>query len=164
MTPDDDHAADLNARLSGYDRVMGLRFVSATPDEVRAEMPITPEHHQPYGLVHGGVYAGIVETLCSVGAAIRAMAQGRSAVGLENSTTFLKAAREGTLHARAVPLSGGRRTQVWESQITDDAGRLLAHGKVRLLCLESGASIGGAAVRADSGDLSTAAESDGGET
>lgn len=143
-----DYAAGLNERLGGYDSAIGLRFVSATLDEIVAEVPVGPKHHQPYGLVHGGVYAGIVETVCSVGAALNALQHKRSAVGLENSTSFVRAARDGTLHARALPLVRGRRTQVWEARIEDDEGNLLAHGKVRLLCLESGAAVAGGVVHA----------------
>ena len=56
MTDDSkDYAAGLNERLGGYDSAMGLRFTRATLTEIVAEMPITPQHHQPYGLVHGGV-------------------------------------------------------------------------------------------------------------
>jgi len=154
-----DYAAGLNERLGGYDSAMGLRFTRATLTEIVAEMPITPQHHQPYGLVHGGVYAGIVETLCSVGAALNALALGRSAVGLENSTSFVKAAREGTLHARAVPLVRGRRTQVWEARIEDGEGNLLAHGKVRMLCLESGAAMAGEPVHAEKPALTTPSSS-----
>ena len=151
-----DYAAGLNERLSGYDAAMGLRFVSATLSEIVAEMPVGATHLQPYGLVHGGVYAGIVETVCSVGAALNALNSGRSAVGLENATSFMKAARAGTtLRAVATPLVKGRRTQVWQARIEDQEGNLLAQGKVRLLCLESGAAMAGEAVKAAKPALNT---------
>ena len=144
--------AGLNARLGGHNRELGLRFVSVSDDHVAADIPITEQHHQPYGLVHGGVYAALVETLCSVGAALYAQQRGQSVVGLENCTSFLRAAREGTLHGRAVPLIRGRRSQVWETTITDDQGKLLATGKVRLLCLDPGAEVAGEVVAAKGGD------------
>ncbi|MCA9534553.1 MAG: PaaI family thioesterase [Myxococcales bacterium] len=156
-----DYAAGLNERLGGYDSAIGLRFVSATLDEIVAEVPVTAAHHQPYGLVHGGVYAGIVETVCSVGAALNALQYGRSAVGLENATSFVRAARDGTLRARALPLVRGRRTQVWEARIEDQEGHLLAHGKVRLLCLESGAAMAGEVVHADKPALTKAPAKEG---
>lgn len=163
MTEDSkDYAPGLNERLGGYDSAMGLRFVSATLDEIVAELPVAPKHHQPYGLVHGGVYAGIVETVCSVGAALNALQHGRSAVGLENATSFVRAA-SGTLRARAVPLVRGRRTQVWEARIEDEEGNLLAHGKVRLLCLESGAAMAGEVVHAKKPALSSPSDDAGGE-
>jgi acyl-coenzyme A thioesterase PaaI-like protein len=77
-------------------------------------------------------------------------------VGLENATSFVRAAREGTLRARALPLVRGRRTQVWEARIEDQEGHLLAHGKVRLLCLESGAAMAGEVVHADKPALTKA--------
>ncbi|MEQ9324060.1 MAG: PaaI family thioesterase, partial [Polyangiaceae bacterium] len=70
----------------------------------------------------------------------------RSAVGLENATTFLKAVRDGTLTGRATPLTRGRRTQVWEVRVTDDDDRLVAQGRVRMLCLEGGAEVAGETV------------------
>lgn len=153
-----DFTESLNDRLDGYDREMGLRFVTATVDEVRAEMPVTPKQHQPYGLVHGGVYCGIVETLCSVGAALNAAQHGRTAVGLENSTSFIHAVRSGTLHAKAVPLTRGRRTQVWAAEIRGDDGKLAAHGKVRMLLLEAGREVAGATVTVAGDDASVAAD------
>jgi uncharacterized protein (TIGR00369 family) len=133
----------INRLPDGWVKANGLRFVGATPEAVTAEMVVGPQHLQPYGLVHGGVYAGIVESLASVGAAIDVMPHGRSAVGLENHTTFVRACREGTLHARATPVTRGLRTQVWEVTITDDAQRLIATGRVRLLVLDTDSAVAG---------------------
>jgi len=145
-TPDDDLGPMLNANLDGWNAAMGLRFVRATADEVVAEWTVGPQHLQPYGLVHGGVYAGVIETVTSVGAAVYGLAQGLSVVGLDNHTSFLRAVREGTLRVSAKPLVRGRRTQVWEANVTDSAGRVAATGRVRLLCLEAGASVAGEVV------------------
>lgn len=138
-----DYAEELNGLRGGYNRAMGLRFTRATTEEVVAEIPVDEQHKQPYGLVHGGVYASMIETACSTGAAIHALARGQTTVGLENSTSFLRAVREGSLRVRAVPLVTGRRSQVWEGRVTDDEGRLVASGRVRLLCLEAGAEAAG---------------------
>lgn len=115
---------------------MGIRFIRATVDEVQAELTIEPQHRQAYGIVHGGVHSGMVETVCSVGAALVAMPRGQSVVGLENHTSFLLAVREGKLRARALPLMRGQRTQVWEAKVSDDAGRIVATGRVRLISLD----------------------------
>ncbi|AKF11006.1 PaaI family thioesterase [Sandaracinus amylolyticus] len=128
---------------------MGLRFVRASRDEVIAELEIGEVHRQPYGLVHGGVYAGIVEAVTSVGAALDARAHGRGAVGLENHTTFLRAARDGVLRVVARPLVRGRRTQVWEATVRDAEGRELASGRVRLLVIEPDVPIAGEAISVD---------------
>ncbi len=136
----------LNATRGGFNTLIGLTFTSATYEKVCAEVPVKPELAQPYGLVHGGVYAAIIETLASVGAAINALPQERTTVGLENCTTFLKAVRTGTLHGEATPLTRGKRTHVWEVSIRDDEKRLVASGRVRMICLESGAAIAGKTV------------------
>src|ERR1700733_1791972 len=125
-TPAVDFADEMNAHLGGFNTAMGLRFVRASRDEVVAEVTIGANHSQPYGIVHGGVHAGIIETVCSVGAAIDARSDGRTVVGLENSTTFLRAARTGMLRVTARPLTRGRRTQVWEATVADASARPLA--------------------------------------
>jgi uncharacterized protein (TIGR00369 family) len=138
-----DRADEMNAARGGFNTAMGLRFVRATRDEVIAELTIGANHSQPYGIVHGGVHAGIIETACSVGAAIDAETYGRAVVGLENSTTFLRAARSGVLRVTALPLSRGRRTQVWEATVIDETSRALAKGRVRLICLEPESELAG---------------------
>jgi 1,4-dihydroxy-2-naphthoyl-CoA hydrolase len=141
--PEQDCADEMNASRGGFNTALGLRFVSATRDQVVAELKIGENHSQPYGIVHGGVHTGIIETTCSVGAAIAAREHGLTVVGLENSTTFLRAARSGILRVTARPLSRGRRTQVWEATVVDESARPLATGRVRLICLEPGAELAG---------------------
>ena len=145
-------AADLSEQLNGagqgWVHAMGLRFSVATADEVACSFTVGPQHLQGYGIVHGGVHCGVVETLASVGAAMAAAPRGQSVVGLENSTSFIRAVREGaTLQARATPVTRGRRSQVWEARITDHEGRLVASGRVRLLCFATEDGIGGGEAR-----------------
>lgn len=141
-----DAAQWLNDNTMGWNAAMGLRFVRASADEVVAVIDVGERHLQPYGVIHGGVHAGIVETVCSTGAALWAMPQGMSVVGLENATSFLRAARGGSLTVTARPLARGRRTQVWQAEVRDGEDRLIAEGKVRLLCLEEGATLAGQGV------------------
>lgn len=142
--PDGDYAEIINQMESrSFSGSLGLRFTRATGDEVRAELLITEQHHQPYGVVHGGVYASIIETLSSVGAGISAFAYQKTVLGLENHTSFLRAVRSGTLRATAKPLTRGRRSQVWETAIHDDSGTLVATGRVRMLLLEPEAQVAG---------------------
>ncbi len=122
---------------------MGLRFGRATVDEVVAEIDIGPCHLQPYGIVHGGVHAGMLETVASVGGALYALQYSQSVVGLENHTSFLKAVRQGTLRATARPISRGRSTQVWDGVVTTSGGATAATGRVRLFSLAAGAEIAG---------------------
>jgi 1,4-dihydroxy-2-naphthoyl-CoA hydrolase len=136
----------LNRHLGGYSAAMGLRFVEASMDGVAAEIDVGQQHLQAYGLVHGGVYAGLVETLCSVGATLNVNPEGKSVIGLENTTSFIRAVRSGKLRATAMPLHRGRRTQVWRCDIFDDHDQLVAAGRLRLLVLDEGAVIAGAEI------------------
>ena len=132
----------LNRSPDGWAKANGLRIVSATRDEVVAELTLAPKHLQAYGIVHGGMHCAIIETVASIGAALDAIAYGKNVVGLENHTSFLRAVREGTLRAVARPLTRGRRTQVWEANVHDDAGRVVASGRVRLLVIDPEAPLG----------------------
>jgi len=136
----------LNEIKGGFNREMGLRFVKAERDEYVAEIEIAERHLQPYGIVHGGVYSGMIETLCSTGAALHVYSEGKSAVGLDNSTSFLRAVRSGILRGTARPVFMGKRSHVWEAEIKDDRGRVAATGRVRLMILEQGAEAGGETV------------------
>ncbi len=133
----------INQNLGGFNDSLGLRFVTATPDAYTAELDIEDRHLQPYGLVHGGVYAAMIETLCSTGAALTVWGEGKNTVGLENATCFLRAVRSGRLKCTARPLFVGRRTHVWEAEIHDDQERLIATGRVRVMVLEAGAEAAG---------------------
>ena len=141
-TPEETAAMVNEVAAEGWAKTLGLVCLRASADEVVGEVEVGPEHLQPYGLVHGGVYASILETLASVGAAIAAHPRGQSVVGLENHTTFLRAVRSGRLRATVTPLARGRRTHVWQGTIVDDAAKIAATGSVRLLCLEPG-TVGG---------------------
>lgn len=146
-SPDGNFAASLNAVRGGWNKAMDIHFVLATGDEVIAELEIAAHHHQAYGIVHGGVHSGLIETVTSVGAALAALPRSQSVVGIENHTSFLNAVREGKLRATARPLMRGRRTQVWEATVTDDEGRAVASGRVRFLALEAGSSLAGETVK-----------------
>ena len=136
-------AAFLNSTRDGWSSAMKIQYVRASRDEVVATIDIGPEHLQGYGIVHGGVHAGFIETLVSVGAALDAMEAGRSVVGLENHTSFVRAVRSGKLTCTARPITRGRRAQLWEATVVSDDGKIAATGRVRLLCLESGSSLAG---------------------
>lgn len=144
MSSKPDHAAQIRELPEGWVRTMGIEITLATEDEVKAEWTVADHHLQAYGIVHGGVHCGVIETLASVGAAIWAFKDGRGVVGLENHTSFLRAVRAGTrLHAVATPLQRGRRAQVWQGDIRDEQERLVASGRVRLLCIDEGGALGG---------------------
>jgi 1,4-dihydroxy-2-naphthoyl-CoA hydrolase len=87
---------------------------------------VRDEVKQPMGLVHGGVYASMAESITSLATGWAVAADGMMAQGLSNQTSFLRPILEGTVHARAVRRHRGRTTWVWEVEITDDQGRLCA--------------------------------------
>jgi 1,4-dihydroxy-2-naphthoyl-CoA hydrolase len=133
--------AVLNA-LPGWVKEMGIVITAASADEVTCSFDVAPKHHQGYGIVHGGVHCGVIETLASIGAAMVAHPRGQRVVGLENSTSFIRAVRSGTLRGVARPVTRGRTSQVWEAEIRDDQDRLVATGKVRLLCVDESRDLG----------------------
>ncbi|HWT25249.1 MAG TPA: PaaI family thioesterase [Solirubrobacteraceae bacterium] len=100
--------------------------------EVTGTIAAGTEHHTPWGVVHGGLYATAVESACSIGASAEVAAAGQFAVGLSNHTDFVRAHTEGTLHVRAFPVHQGRTGQLWQCDITRDDGKLVAQGRVRL--------------------------------
>ena len=143
-----DFSDRMNELPEGWLKAMGITITKATEAEVRAELTIGPQHLQGYGIVHGGVHCGLIESLASIGAALYALPRGQSVVGLENNTSFVRAVRAGAnLHAIAKPVTRGRRTQVWESQVLDEEEKLVATGRVRLLCLESDQQLAGEQVK-----------------
>jgi 1,4-dihydroxy-2-naphthoyl-CoA hydrolase len=119
-------AAELKEAVRGFDRLYGLELLSVSDTEVTATVAVRDEIKQPAGLVHGGVYASIAESLASMATHVAVAAQGEMALGLANSTSFLRPITAGTIHARAVRLHRGRTTWVWDVQFSDDDGRTCA--------------------------------------
>ena len=110
---------------------LGLVVDDADGDGVSAHWVVGPHLLQPHGILHGGVHCSVVETLGSVGASLWLGDRGR-VVGVSNSTDFYRATTQGPLTSTAVPVHRGRSQQVWRVQTSDDQGRLLAQGQVRL--------------------------------
>lgn len=135
----------VEAIADGWKNIMGIRFTRVVQGELVAELEIGPEHRQPLGIVHGGVHAGLIETVASVGASISVIPLGKMAVGLENHTSFLHAVREGRLRAVGRPLSGGKKSQLWQVDVHDDQGRVVSTGRVRVLVIDQGAPLAGEA-------------------
>ena len=143
-----DFSKRLNAMPEGWLQAMNVTITKATADEVACELTVGPEHLQGYGIVHGGVHCGVIESLASIGAALYALPRNQSVVGLENSTSFIRAVRAGArLRATATPVTRGRRTQVWAAEVRDGDDRVVATGRVRLLCLEKDDALAGETVR-----------------
>jgi 1,4-dihydroxy-2-naphthoyl-CoA hydrolase len=118
--------------ISGFGETLGLTYESVGPDEVVLRLSVAPHLHQPYGIVHGGVWCSLVETAASIGAAVWLGDRGQ-VVGVANHTDFLRAIREGEVTARATPIHRGRTQQLWLVEIRDvETDKLVARGEVRL--------------------------------
>jgi len=118
----------------GFNQALGVVFDDITADRCVARIEIGPRHLQAYGIVHGGVYTGLIEVTASMPAAVWAAERGMpGAVGVNNNTDFIKAIREGTIVATALPVHRGRSQQIWVVEVRDEAeDRLRARGQVRL--------------------------------
>jgi 1,4-dihydroxy-2-naphthoyl-CoA hydrolase len=119
-------AEQLNEFRVGFDRLYGLELVDFSDGEVRARVRLRDELRQPIGLLHGGVYASIAESMASLATALGVMDRGEVAMGLSNNTSFLRPITEGFVHAHATRLHRGRTTWVWDVRFTDDADHLCA--------------------------------------
>lgn len=115
----------------GLNKTLGFALDEAGPDRVVMSWTVGPEHLQPYGIVHGGVYCSVVEASASIGAALWYGERGK-VVGAANHTNFLRAARDGRMVATATPIHRGRSQQLWQVEIHDADERLVARGEVRL--------------------------------
>jgi 1,4-dihydroxy-2-naphthoyl-CoA hydrolase len=119
-------AEQLNRAMHGFDRLYGLEFLSCSDTEVRARVAVRDELKQPAGLVHGGLYAAMAESMASFGTVLGVLAQGETAMGLSNSTSFLRPITAGHVHALATRVHRGRTTWVWDVRFSDDAERTCA--------------------------------------
>jgi 1,4-dihydroxy-2-naphthoyl-CoA hydrolase len=114
----------------GFDRLYGLEIVEISDELVRGRVPVREELKQPAGLVHGGVYAAIAESLATNGTALAVRGDCNTAMGLSNQTSFLRPITQGQITATARPRHRGRTTWVWEVELTDDHDRLCALTRV----------------------------------
>lgn len=119
--------------LNPFLQVVGLRLEEVDGNRVRGTIELGERQHTPWGLVHGGVYTTAIETTASVGASAAVAAAGQFAVGVNNTTDFLRPMRAGVVDVLAEPLLQGRVQQLWQVVITRrDDGKTVARGQVRL--------------------------------
>jgi uncharacterized protein (TIGR00369 family) len=114
----------------GFDRLYGLQVTEVGDGTMRGTVAVRDAIKQPAGLVHGGIYAAIAESLATTGTALAVVGAGNTAVGLSNQTSFLRPVTEGHIHAAARARHQGRTTWVWEVEATDDAKRLCALSRI----------------------------------
>jgi uncharacterized protein (TIGR00369 family) len=122
MDPDERKAP----RPDGFSELIGIEILDAADGEARGRVAVSDAVRQPFGIVHGGVYASLAETLASYGTWLAVRADGMVAMGQSNHTTFLRSVRDGHVTARAVPRHRGRSTWVWDVECADDEGRACA--------------------------------------
>jgi 1,4-dihydroxy-2-naphthoyl-CoA hydrolase len=112
---------------------LGLRLDVVTGSHMTAHIELGPQHRTPWGVVHGGVYATIVESVGSIGASVAVREQGQFAVGVHNATDFVRSVTEGRVDVVGTPIQQGRVQQLWEITLTGAVdGRLVAQGRLRL--------------------------------
>ena len=113
-------------------------FTELSADHALAQLEVQPKLQQPMGIVHGGVYCSMVESMASMAAYTWLNANGGgSVVGVNNNTDFLRAISGGTVYGTAIPVHRGRLQQLWQVTITDSDDRVVARGQVRLQNLEA---------------------------
>ena len=123
---------------SAFMQLLGLSFEEMSPERVVAFFETGPEHHQPWGLVHGGVFTAAIETAATTGAYYAVKDKGQLAVGVNNVTDFLRPYQQGRLRVVAEPLHQGERQQLWQVVVErDEDGKTVARGQVRLQNVEA---------------------------
>jgi 1,4-dihydroxy-2-naphthoyl-CoA hydrolase len=133
-------AADEANALNTSDllRLIDARFDEVTADGVSGTIAADERHHQPWGLVHGGLYTAAIETFATIGAFHAVRDRGQQVVGVSNATDFLRSHRSGRLRVVAEPVHQGRTYQLWQVEIRRiDDDQLAARGQVRLQNLDA---------------------------
>jgi 1,4-dihydroxy-2-naphthoyl-CoA hydrolase len=114
------------------DDVLGFEMLEATPERCRGRFAVEKRVQQPLGLVHGGAYAALAESMVSATTHLAVEDEGNFAVGQSNHTNFFRPATEGVVYAEGTPIHRGRTSWVWDVRFTDDDGRLYAASRVTL--------------------------------
>jgi 1,4-dihydroxy-2-naphthoyl-CoA hydrolase len=139
VTPSTTPAADLEGQ-SAFMRLLGGALGSDARGPRGWLVWGGADHHQPWGLVHGGVFTAVIETFATAGAYEAVKDRGQLAVGVTNVTDFLRPEREGRLNVVAEPIQQGRTQQLWQVVITRaEDGKAVARGQVRLQNIDASA-------------------------
>ena len=140
MTTEDRTEMEKLQGRSAFMRLLGLDFEEAGPERVVASFEANENHHQPWGIVHGGVFSAIIETVASTGAYLAVKDEGRLAAGVNNVTDFLRPHEQGRLRVVAEPLQQGKSQQLWQVVVErEEDGKTVARGQVRLQNIETDA-------------------------
>jgi uncharacterized protein (TIGR00369 family) len=118
---------------SEFMRLLEIEFDERSPTRVTGSVAADERHHQPWGLVHGGLYTAVVETFATTGAFEAIKDRGQQAVGVSNTTDFVRPHTRGRLDVLAIPIHQGRTQQLWQVEIRrPEDHKLVARGQVRL--------------------------------
>jgi len=122
-----------------FDATIGF-VIDDTSEIGRCEgrLEVRPQVCQPMGILHGGIYAAIAETLASNGTARAVVPAGKVPLGMSNNTSFLRPISEGAARGVAVAIHRGRTSWVWNVDIFDDQKRLCATSRVTIAVRDSG--------------------------
>ena len=124
--------------LTGFYAAAGLVLDDISATAVAGHIDLSADHHTPWGIVHGGVYTSAIETAASVGASTAVRDRGMVAVGLVNTTHFLRSLSSGRVLVCATAVNQGRTQQLWSVDVATPEGKLVAHGEVRLQNVDAG--------------------------
>ena len=114
------------------DEVLGFELLEVGEELARARVEVGRHLMQPFGLVHGGVYATMAESLASVATYEAVKDDGMIAVGLANQTSFTRPILSGHVNAEARRRHSGKTTWIWDVEMTDDEGRLCALSRMTI--------------------------------
>jgi 1,4-dihydroxy-2-naphthoyl-CoA hydrolase len=117
---------------SGFVEHIGIEWQELDPEAARARIKVEDHLLQPFGLVHGGVYASLAEAICSAATYDALIDQDVVPLGQNNNTTFLRPIADGHVNALARARHRGRTTWVWDVEITDDEGRVCALSRMTI--------------------------------
>ena len=104
---------------------LGIELVEVTPDRVLARLKVSEKLMTVGGTIHGGTLMAFADSVGAAGT-VANLAEGQRTATLESKTNFIAGCRSGTVQAEAKPIHKGKRTHVWETRITDEAGKLLS--------------------------------------
>jgi uncharacterized protein (TIGR00369 family) len=119
-----------------FDGTVGLELMELGPERATGRVRVGDASVQRWGMVHGGVYAGLAEVIASEATAVGVWDEGKFGLGLSNHTSFLRPVTSGVVEAEARRRHAGRSTWVWEVDMRDDQGRLCASSRVTIAVRE----------------------------
>ncbi len=115
---------------------LGMEFISIEKDKLVAKMPVDKRTQQPFGLLHGGASVALAETLCSVGGWLQLDGDKYAVVGQEINANHIRPVSNGFVTGTAKPLHLGRKSQVWQTEIRDENGKLVCVSRCTLSVIE----------------------------